>query len=465
MTDYFDEVDHVRLRADYPIGDEFLDGVARIGRDQLRDLQNRRFQKLIARAWQVPFYRRRWTAAGIEPGDITDLDDLAKLPAFSKADLMASVADHPPFGDYHGVDLAAGSRRPQLVVHTTSGTTGAPQPLIYGAYDREAQNLLLARAYLFQGLRPDDIVHSVYGFGMVNGGHYVREALAHFTKAIVLTAGTGLETRSEQQVELMRYFGATVLVGFADYLKRLGQLARDQGLEPGRDIPVRMISGHMGSEDPAAISALWGGAEVFDWYGVGDTGVVASEGPDHDGLYVFEDAHLVEIIDPDSAIPRGDGEAGNICLTVLFKRAVYPIVRFDTNDVSRFITATNATGIGFRRLAGFQGRSDNMVKLRGINVYPTAIGVHLASHARATGEYVCKVRRTGHRDEMTVVVEVDGAIEPGLEDEFRALLRRKLGVETAVELVGPGETATLTQIEARQKPTRLIDERAPRALP
>jgi phenylacetate-CoA ligase len=295
---------------------------------------------------------------------------------------------------------------------------------------------------------------------MVNGGHYTREALIHFTKAIVLTAGTGLETRSEQQVELMRLFGVTVLVGFVDYLKRLGQLARDMGLEPGRDIPIRMISGHMGAEDPAAISALWGGAEVFDWYGVGDTGVVAAEGPDHNGLYVFEDAHLVEIIDPESGAVLADGAAGNICVTVLFKQAVYPIVRFDTKDVSSIITAPNTIDIGFRRLAGFQGRSDNMIKLRGVNVYPTAIGVHLEGHARATGEFVCKVHRVDHRDEMTVVVEVDRPDAPGLAQEFRELLRQKLGVETGIELVGPGETAALTQIEARQKPIRLIDERA-----
>ena len=461
MADYFDEVDHPRLLADYPIGDRFLDGVARISRDALRNLQSRRFLELIARAWQVPFYRRRWLAAGIAPGDITDLDDLAKLPAFSKTDLMQSVEAHPPFGDYHGVDLAAADRRPQLVFQTTSGTTGTPQPLFYGAYDREVQNLLLARAYLMQGLRPDDVVHSVYGFGMVNGGHYIREALSHFTKVVLLSAGTGLETRSEQQIELMRHFGATVLVGFADYIKRLGQLALDKGLEPGRDIPIRMISGHMGQESPAAVAELWGGAEVFDWYGVGDTGVVAAEGPDHDGLYVFEDAHLVEIVDPETGAPRADGEVGNICVTALFKQAVYPIVRFNTNDVSRFLTTANATGIGFRRLAGFQGRSDNMVKLRGVNVYPTAIGSHLAAHPRATGEYVCKVARVGHRDEMVVVVEVEGAYGSDLADELQTLLRHKLGVETAIELVGPGETASLTQIEVRQKPIRLIDERPP----
>src|SRR5262249_51258330 len=156
--------------------------------------------------------------------------------------------------------------------------------------------------------------------------------------------------------------------------KRLAQVARDRGIEPGRDVRIRMISGHVGQEDRAAISAAWGGADVFDWYGVADTGIVAAEGPDHDGLYVWEDAHVVEVLDPETHAPRVDGEAGNICVTTLFKDAVYPIVRFDTNDVSAFVTTPSPAGFTLRRIRGFQGRSDQMVKLRGINVYPTAIG-------------------------------------------------------------------------------------------
>lgn len=460
MSRYFEQMQLPRLRAEYPMGGAFLDGVARQSRDETRALQNHRFLKLMQRAWQVPFYRRRWADAGIEPGDIRGLDDLEKLPAFSKADLMASVEANPPFGDYHGVDLSGGWR-PDIVFQTTSGTTGAPQPLFFGAHDRELQNLLLARAYRFQGLGRRDVVHSVYGHGMVNGGHYVREAILHFTDALLLSAGTGLETRSRQQVDIMHRFGATAIVGFVNYIKYLAEVAREAGLEPGRDIPVRLISGHLGQEDRAALSAAWGGAEVFDWYGVGDTGIIAAEGPDRDGLYVWDDAHVVEILDPDTGAVLPPGESGNICVTVLFKADLYPVIRFDTKDVSSFLTAPAATGLTLNRLAGFQGRSDNMVKLRGVNVYPTAIGAYLEPHPATTGEYVCRVGRDGDRDQMTVVVELRGDADRGLalQDEIAALLRQKLGVEVAVDLVGPGETAPLTQIEARQKPIRLIDER------
>jgi phenylacetate-CoA ligase len=460
MGDFFAETEHRRMALAYPIGSRFLAGPARLSRDELRGLQERRLRVVLERAWQVPFYRRLWGARGIEPGDIRGLDDLDRLPTFSKADLVQSVAEHPPFGDYHGVELGAPGH-PSVIMHTTSGTTGTPQPVFFGARDREVQNRLLARAYLLQGLRAADVVHSVYGFGMINGGHYVREALVHFTECLVLPAGTGLETRSEQQVELMRTFGATVLVGFVDYVKHLARVARARGIEPGRDVRIRMISGHVGQEDRHAISAAWGGADVYDWYGVADTGIIAAEGPEHDGLYVWEDAHHVQILDPDTRAPRPDGESGNLCVTVLFKDGVAPIVRFDTSDVSAFVTTPPASDITFRRIRGFQGRSDQMVKLRGINVYPTAIGAHLGGHPAVTGEYVCRVARREHRDEMTVIVEVHpGAADAAtLRRQLETLLHGRLGVEVAVELVGPGETAALTQIQARQKPIRLVDGR------
>ncbi len=457
MSGYFDAFDPARMLADYPIGEGFLEGPAKLGPDALRALQEARFAEVVARAWEVPFYRRLWGARGIEPGDIRGLDDLPKLPTYSKTELMQSIEAEPPFGDYHGME----GGYPNVVLHTTSGTTGAPQPLFFGAYDREMQNLLLARAYLFQGLRPEDVVHSVYGFGMVNGGHYIREAILHFTECLLLPAGTGLETRSEQQIELMRRFGATVIAGFVDYIKRLAEVAREIGVDPARDLAVRMISGHIGQEDRGLVSAAWGGAEIFDWYGVGDTGIVAAEGPDHDGLYLFEDAHLVELLDAETHAPVPVGETGNICVTVLFKKTIYPIIRFDTNDVSSMLAGRGALDLGLRRIAGFQGRSDNMVKLRGINVYPTAIAAHLAEHDSLTGEYVCRLTRTGSRDEIAVVVEVKAGIaeDAALAGEVRDLLRRRLGVEVGVELVGPGGTADLSEIERRQKPIRLIDER------
>ena len=455
MTGYFEEARIDEMMRAYPIGPAFLDMTQALSLDELRHKQEKRFAEVMARAWQVPFYQRLWSAAGIEPGDISGLDDIEKLPPFSKADLMESVEVAPPLGDFHGLESLAADERPSVVFHTTSGTTGAPQPLFFGAWDREVQNLLLARAYRLQGLTDDDIAHSVYGFGMVNGGHYIREAVLHFTKALFLPAGTGLDTPSKQQVQLIKRFGVTALLGFVDYIKRLASVAREEGIDPA-DLNVRMISGQIGQDDRDEISSMWGDAEVFDWYGVGDTGIIATEGPDKDGLHIFEDAHIVELLDAETAQPVATGHPGNICVTCLFKTTVYPIVRFDTKDVTTEMTGRG--DLNLRRIEGFQGRSDNMVKLRGVNVYPTSIAAHLQEHPDTLGEYVCRVAREGHRDEMVVVIEVrsDALGKDDVRNDLARLLRQKLGVEVCVETVGKGETADLTQIDSRQKPLRLL---------
>ena len=458
---YFEAVPYRQMLSDYPLGAAFVETFSKMSRDALRDLQNRRFLRVMKRAWQIPFYRRMWTTRGLSPGDIRSLDDITRLPTYEKADLMRSIEEHPPFGDYHGMEGTAAEERAQVVFHTTSGTTGRPQPLFFGPKSRELQNLLLARAYFFQGLRASDVVQSLYGHGLVNGGHYVRETFLHFTNSLFISAGTGVETRSKAQVELMRNFGVTVLVGFADYIRHLAEVARHMGILPGRDIKVRMISGHLGRESRDSLSRAWGGTETFDWYGVGDTGIIAAEGPDHFGLYLMEDAHHVDIIDPDTHATLPEGAQGNICVTVLFKDDIFPIIRFNTNDLSAIDTTPSPLGLTLRRIKGFLGRSDNMVKLRGINVYPTAIGEMLQGRPDTTGEFISRVDRIAGRDEMTVVLEVraDPPTHAELIACYKELFKRRLGVEMLIELVPPGSLAPLTEIESRQKPIRLIDNR------
>ena len=454
--DYFAAADVVGLLGSYPIGDAFMARYIGMSADELRAIQEAQFTRLMARGWAIPFYARHWGAQGIETGDIGSLDDLPKLPAYDKSDLMASIAAVPPFGDFHGMGDAA--TRAPVVLHTTSGTTGKPQTLLFGPKGREVGNLLVARMARWQGLRPGDVVHSVYGHGMINGGHYIREAYAHFTNAVFLSAGTGIETRSATQVQLMADFGATVVVGFIDYIRKLAEVAAEAGLTPGEHIKLRMIIGHLGTEDRSGVEAAWGGAKAFDWYGVGDTGCIAGEGPERDGLYVWEDAQFVEICDVATGAPVAPGGKGDMVVTCLYKDDVAPCIRFNTHDVSAYRTDSNATGMVFRRIEGFLGRSDNMVKLKGINVFPHAIGALIENRPELTGEYVCRMTRDSRGvDLMTVTLEhrAPGSDTAGLA----ALLRQGLGVEVAVALVGPGGTAAATQIDARQKPIRLIDER------
>jgi len=449
---YFEAFDARQLLQDYPVGDAFVQRYTGMSRDALHALQDRQFNRVMARGWQIPFYQRLWGAHGIEPGDIVGLHDIAKLPIYDKSDLMASIAGHPPYGDYAGI---GGDDRAPIIFHTTSGTTGRPQALLFGPKGREITNLLVGRMYRWQGLQPSDVIQSVYGHGMINGGHYIREAVTHFTNSLFLSAGTGIETRSANQVQLMADFGVTMLVGFIDYIRKLAETARDEGLLDR--INIRMICGHLGTEDRSSVEQAWGGAKAFDWYGVGDTGSIAGEGPERDGLYVWEDAQYLELVGVDTGHAVALGETGDMVVTCLFKDDVAPCIRFNTHDVTHQLIGANATGIVFNRIAGFKGRSDNMVKLRGINIFPHAIGALIENRADLTGEYVCRVSRNeAGRDEMLVLVESRGGTDHG---QLCGLLRQGLGIEVVVALVAPGQTASDTQIDVRQKPIRLIDER------
>jgi phenylacetate-CoA ligase len=447
----FESIDIKQMLTDYPIGDAFTARYAGISRDELHSIQNMQFLTLMTRGWQVPFYKRLWGAKGIEPGDIRSLTDITKLPVYDKADLMASIADYPPYGDFAGL---GGDNRPPTFLHTTSGTTGRPQTLLFGPKGREVGNLLVGRMYRWMGLKPSDVIHSVYGHGMINGGHYIREAVTHFTNSLFLSAGTGIETRSINQVNLMADFGVTVMVGFVDYIRKLAEVAEAEKLFDR--IKLKMIIGHLGTEDRAATEAAWHGAKAYDWYGVGDTGSIAGEGPDRDGLYVWEDAQYLELLGVDDGIPVATGEIGDMVVTCLYKDDIAPCIRFNTHDISHELAGRGE--IVFKRIAGFKGRSDNMVKLRGINLFPHAIGALIENRSDLTGEYICHVVRdpATQRDDMTVTIESRGGSDA---TSLVALLRQGLGVEVAVELCAPGGTAALTQIDVRQKPIRLIDER------
>jgi phenylacetate-CoA ligase len=445
---YFEALDAHRMMDEYPMGDEFLKRYSSISRDELYALQNTRFLELMKRGWRIPFYQRLWGDRGIEADDIRGLEDISKLPVYDKNDLMASVERAPPYGDFHG------RGDDPVIFHTTSGTTGRPQPLMFGPWGREVANLLVGRMYRWMGLESGDVVHSVYGHGMVNGGHYMREAVTHFTNALFLSAGTGIETRSAAQVQLLADFNVTVMVGFVDYIRKLASVARDEGLLDR--INIRMIIGHLGTEDRALTEAAWGGAKAYDWYGVGDTGSIAGEGPDRDGLYVWEDAQYLELLGVDDGLPVAPRETGDMVVTCLFKHDIAPCIRFNTHDITHELDGRGE--IGFKRIAGFKGRSDNMVKLRGINVFPHAIGALIGGRADLTGEYVCIVSRdpATQRDEMVVTLESKGGSDAG---QLAAILRQGLGVDVRIELCAPQETAAITQIDVRQKPIRLIDKR------
>jgi phenylacetate-CoA ligase len=444
---YFECFDPKEMLEQYPVGDTFVARYAAMSRDEVYAIQDRQFRKLMQRGWEIPFYQRLWGAQGIEAGDIKDLADISKLPVYDKSDLMASINNHPPYGDFDGRGTDP------VIFHTTSGTTGRPQPLMFGPKGREITNLLVGRMYRWMGLDRDDVVQSVYGHGMINGGHYIREAVTHFTNSLFLSAGTGIETRSVNQVTLMADFGVTCMVGFVDYVRKLADVAEAEKLFDR--INLKMIIGHLGTEDRKSTENAWHGAKAFDWYGVGDTGSIAGEGPDRDGLYVWEDAQYLELLDVDTGAMVGQGETGDMVVTCLFKDDIAPCIRFNTHDITHELDGRGE--LAFKRIAGFKGRSDNMVKLRGINIFPHAIGALIEDRSDLTGEYVCRVARdAAGRDSMHVTLETRGGTD---STDIVTLLRKGLGIEVDVALTEPGGTAAETQIDTRQKPIRLIDDR------
>jgi phenylacetate-CoA ligase len=460
---YFESFDYAEMRRTFALGETFHQGFARWPRAAIESHQDQLFMRCVARAWEIPFYQRLWGARGLTRADIRSLADITKLPIFGKSELMSSIAEHPPYGDYHGWDRWSPETRPVTAIHTTSGTTGRPQVVLFSPKSREVQALLVSRCWHMQGLRPGDVLHSVYGHGMINGGHFVREAALHYSNNLFLSAGTGKETRSATQIELMRDMKVTVIVGFVDYIRQLAETARAMAVLPGRDLCIRAIFGHVGRESRELLSRAWGGAAIYDWYGVADTGPIAAESLDQDGMYVMEDAQYLELVDSATGQAVSKGDSGDMVVTALYRDDVYPLIRFNTHDLTSWADGQSSLGWTLQRVTGVHGRSDNMVKLRGINVYPLALSGILSEHAAFAGEYVCRASRdpSSGRDQMLVVIETraDAIRDTTLAAEFAALLSRRVGIELSVELTAPGGTAALTQVDSRQKPIRLIDDR------
>ena len=237
-------------------------------------------------------------------------------------------------------------------------------------------------------------------------------------------------------------------------------MVREEKLEPGRDIPIRPICAHLGSESQTNLAAAWGGAAVYDWHGVGDTGIIAGQGQDRGGMDIMEDAQALEVADPDTGLPVPEGTLGDMICTCLFKDDIFPIIRFNPHDVTEEALGPNPLGIPFRHIRGLLGRSDNMVKLNGINLLPTGIGVLLVEHATAaTGEFGCRVIRLDGREAMAVHLKVRGPAEAAMQERLETLLRTQLGVEIGVSLCTPVSQAEVTQVESWPRPIRLVDDR------
>lgn len=457
---YSKSLDFDALEKEYPPPPEFFQSVYRMPRPALRALQEKRFLKLIARGWEIPFFKKRWTAAGLQPGDIRSLDDITKIPPYTVHDTRESIEAFPPFGDFMGIEIGGKNAQP-LVLHTSGGTTGMPRPMLYTPQDRETMAILGARRYAMQSMRPGDKVLAALSLGLSNGGFALRDTIWKYIGAIPVMTGGGNTTATRRQIEIMKNWGIDIICSFPAYLRHMAIVARDElNIDP-RTLGVRALHSHIGIEDRAKMEALWN-APCYDMYGTNESGMMACECTHQNGMHIMEDAVILEVADPETGKILPEGEKGTIYITTLYRSGA-PSIRFNVNDISALMPAGCACGSTLRRLDRIFGRNDNMVKLRGANVFPEAVGVAVAEDARSNGEFFCIVDRVGEdqRDEMTVMVELlDLATDAeAVKENLERRLKEVTGVRMTVQPVARGELDAYTGTSQTSKIKRLLDKR------
>jgi phenylacetate-CoA ligase len=459
---YYRSLDMEEIWRDYPPPPDFFRGVFRASRDEVRDLQNRRFLQTMKRGWEIPFFQRHWGAAGMQPGDIKSLDDLPKIPSYTVEHIRKSIEAHPPFGDFMGI--APGGPNPMpLVLQTSGGTTGLPRPMLYSPHDREIMAILGARRYAMQGMRPGDIALVAFSLGLSNGGLANREILWKYMGVVPVMTGGGATTPTRRQIEICKAWGVNVVLAFPSYLRHLALVARDEMKIDVRDFKVRMIGSHIGVEDRKTIEELWG-APCYDSYGTHENGTLATECKFQNGMHVNEDCFAIEIVDPENGKVQQDGERGCIHITTLVRDSA-PLIRFNINDISSYLPDPEPCPCGctFRRLTKIYGRNDNMVKVRGVNVFTEAIGVAVEADKRTNGEFFCMIEAVGESrtDELTVMVEVPQLAEqgPAVKADLERRLKEVIGIRTDVKPVAPHELDPHTGVAHTSKIKRLLDKR------
>lgn len=449
-------VDYDALVAAYPPPPEYLETAYLADPETIERVQLARLQDRAARAYGVPFFRRRWDAAGFAPGDLRSLDDLWQAPAYTVDDIRTSIEEHPPYGDYQGVRPEAATQEP-MRVFMSGGTTGNSRPTLYTQWDREAGAILMARALYMQGIRPGDVVLNSWAYSTHNGAFAFDEALYRWLNCVVLTTGTGTVTSSRRQIELAREYGATAILTTGDYLLHLADVARELGLDPQRDLKIRALP-NIG--DRALLEATFG-VDNYASYGFHEVQWVATECPERQGLHIFEDAFVVQVVDPESGERLPDGELGALVVTELYKTGS-PQFRYNIMDLSFLYPREQcACGSWLRRMGPFAGRGDNMVKLRGVNVWPEGVGEVALAVPGVEPDYFVRAFRDGNRDEMVVSVtsEAPPADFARIQQAVEARLKEKLGVRIACDVVVPGALDAWTELHTAPKPKRFRDER------
>jgi phenylacetate-CoA ligase len=414
-------------------------------------METRQSQTLTALKTQLervftssPFHRARFSELGFEPGDLTSLQDVAALPLMGKTDHQASLAAAPPFGNNLGVapeDLAR--------VHFSSGTTGQPTPVAWTTPDRDRWTHLYARGAYGFGVRASDVYQCLLSFAWFVGGlgsHAGFEELG-------ATGIPGGNSDSVRQLETMRRFGTTFSAMTPSFAVHLAEVAEEHGIALGSlAVDKLLIAGEPGGSVPATrklIEELWQ-AKAFDGYGSLEFQPIAWECTEQAGLHLFEDYVHAEVLDLDTGARVADGGVGQLILTHLDKQA-HPFVRWATGDVVQMTREPCACGrTTARLLGGVRGRADDMLVVRGVNLFPAAIEDIVRSLPGTTGEYLVMVDddvrdgRSGHLNAIKVQVEMASA-----ESDDRAIVAEQLGRAIRSQL---HVRAVVVPVEARELP-------------
>ena len=382
-----------------------------MSRDQLEALQLERLQQTVRHCMNSPFYQQRFKELGITPDDIRTLDDVQKLPFTTKDDLR----EHYPFG------LASVPLKDCVRLHSSSGTTGNPTVVLHTQRDLDEWAKAVARCLWMVGSRPDDVFQNSAGYGMFTAGlgfQYGAEKVGMLT--VPAAAGN-----TKRQIKFIRDFGTTVLHAIPSYASRIYEVMREEGVDPRRDTRLRVlcIGAEPHSEEQRLRIEQQLGVKAYNSYGISEMmgPGVAFECPEQNGLHIWEDYFIVEIIDPVTLKPVPDGQLGELVLTTINREGM-PLLRYRTRDLTRILPGECACGRHHKRLARLQGRSDDMIILKGVNIFPIQIEKILLGFPELGTDYLITLETLESGDMMTVDVEL-ARLETDDYTQLQALTR------------------------------------------
>lgn len=389
----------------YPYFDPEMETLTR---PQIEVLQLARLKQTVAHCMNSPFYKKRFEQAHLKPEDIKTLDDLRRIPFTTKQDLR----DTYPFG------IASSPLRDCVRLHSSSGTTGNPTVILHTQRDLDEWAKAVARCLWMVGARPEDVFQNTSGYGMFTGGlgfQYGAETLGMLT--VPAAAGN-----TKRQIKFMKDFGTTVVHAIPSYATRIFEVMQQEGVDPKRDTKLRILAigaePHSDEQRKRIEDML--GVKAYNSFGMSEMcgPGVAFECQEQNGMHIWEDYYIVEIVDPKTLEPVPDGEMGELVLTTINREAM-PLLRYRTRDLTRIIPGECPCGRHHRRIDRMRGRSDDMIVLKGVNIFPIQIEQILMQYKELGSNYLITLDTEESNDAMTVEVELD----QGLTDDFGVLQR------------------------------------------